>query len=187
MLKTRAAIVIGILILIALYLLFQRNGKKDDSERLRSTLTKLRHNLAVLGERDTVWNKTVNKIRDSLKKERASVAFWRDKYKEPITVTKTEIRQVFEQDSATITKEIKRGLICDSLQRNQFLEIGTLNNALAATDSVLNIKKLEIKNLVKIDSTHLKIESNLKTKLRKRTAVEVALGALAVLLLIFGK
>ena len=184
MFKNSIIVVLGliiVLLLIAAYTgYFNRNGT-DSASQLKATLSKLEHDVKVLTIRDTAWTKHVKLTRDSLAQERKNVEYWKRKYKEPITVTKTEIKEVFKQDSATITKEVKKGIICDSLQTKQSLEIETLNHAMAGFDSLVLVKNLEILKLHGIDSTHLKIESKLKTQVKRRGLVE---GALVIVLLL---
>lgn len=184
MLKNIVLIILSILLLVGLYERIFVHKEIDNTVGLKATLSKLEHDVKTLSLHDTMWTQHIKLTRDSLKKERENVEFWKRKYKAPIEATKAEIKQVFEQDYTEITKKVKKGAICDSLQNKQAIEIETLNHAMAGFDSLVLVKNAEILKLHGIDSTHLKIESTLQALVKRRTIGEIALGALDLLLLL---
>ena len=179
--------IISVLVGIVLgYLINSCAGKQSASiKQEQAEIKKDRDQIIKLAPKDSFWMKRARFWEDSARYHKKVAKFWAKRYNAPITVTKAEIAAVFEEDSTTITKEIKRGFICDSLQRSQGLLINSLDQANAALDSSIRVKNETIKYSLKMDSTHMIIEKALTRKIVNRTIGEVALGLLALLVIIF--
>lgn len=168
------------------YLINSCTGKQSASIKLeKQELKKDEAKVIKLAPKDSFWMKRARIWEDSAKYHKRLADFWMSKYISPITVTKAEIAAVFKSDSTTITKEVKRGVICDSLQRSQGNLINSLNQANESLDSAIRVKNETIKYSLKMDSAHKIIEIKLTRKVVNRTIGEVALGLLSLLIIVF--
>ena len=168
------------------YLINSCTGKQSASiKQEQAEIKKDKAQIIKLAPKDSFWMKRARLWEDSARYHKKVATFWAKRYNAPITVTKAEIAAVFQDDSTTITKEVKKGFICDSLQRSQGLLINSLDQANAALDSSIRVKNETIKYSLKMDSTHMIIEKALTRKVVNRTIGEVALGLLALLVILF--
>jgi hypothetical protein len=168
------------------YLVNSCTGKQSASiKQEKEELKKDEAKVIKLAPKDSFWMRRARIWEDSAKYHKKAADFWMRKYKSPISVTKDEIMAVFREDSTTITKEVKRGVICDSLQRSQGTLIKSLSQANEALDSAIRVKNETIKYSLKMDSTYKIIEMKLTRKVVNRTIGEIALGLLALLVIVF--
>lgn len=171
---------------LAVYFLMRLNGKETGSiKEQKIELKKDRNELVKLAVFDSAWERQVRQLRDSVVYHKKQVRYLQSRYKAPIEVTKGEIAFVFQEDSITITKEVKKGFLCDSLQREQALEINSLDKENLALDSLIRVKNETIKYALKMDSVHVRIELALHKKIVNRTIGEAVVGVIAILFLIF--
>jgi hypothetical protein len=184
--KPQLLIVVGILFAITLILLvssFVRSCSQSTGEikQEKASIKNDKVQIIKLAPMDSFWMKRARLWEDSANYHKKIAK----RYTAPITVTKAEIASVFQADSTTITKEVKKGIICDSLQRSQYWLINSLEYANVSLDSAISVKNETIKYSLKMDSTHLLIEKALKRKIINRTVGEIALGLLVILVTLF--
>ena len=179
-------ITLGILIIIILvegYLLTRSGTANIKTDEKAIAQDKVQ--ITKLAVRDTSLIHQIEVLTNLVKSHKQSIDFWMAKYTSTEKPTKTQIKEVFKNDSSTIANKVIKGVECDSLVRAQALVIKDFDkqNALMAED--IKVKASTIRFGMKVDSINRQIEKSLEKKIRNRTLGEIILGALAVLAIIF--
>lgn len=176
------------IICLILWFLFSET-KNGDSESNLATIAKLRVEIRSHADHDSLWAHQVSRLQDSVNLKEKAVSYWRTRYSKPIIVTRTMIKTVFAQDSATIAAEVSRGTICDSLQEAQNGLIVGLKKEVAGLDTLNRIRGVQINSFVRLDSVNQVQIKGLKKEVKtvKRKALVVAGVAVVVAILSFLK
>jgi len=179
-------IILGVLIIIILvegYLL-TRSGTaniKDD----KNAIAQDKVQISKLAIRDTSLIRQIRELTILVQSHKQSIDFWMRKYITFEKPTKTQIIEVFKNDSSTIAGKVIKGIECDSVVRAQALVIKDFDKQNALMSEDIKVKALTIRYGMKVDSLNKDIQKSLQKKVRNRTLGEIILGALAVLAIIF--